>query len=156
MLIVEIFLSGAWNPFYFRNGLPLFQRRVQMAQVFMHLPIPEEIEQALKRGYMPSLVFRRLDSHTYAFREKLFELNLVGYTPIMHGLLSFNPRAEVVVTGFANWSVLALCFTAVFFFMEWPDILFLWFPVAIIAAIYVLQSKRYAAVGDTAAKQCTS
>lgn len=157
VLIVEIFLSGAWIPFYFRNGLPLFQRRVQMAQAFTRLPSPEEIEGSLKRGYMPSLVVHSLDSHTYAFREKLFELNLVGYTPIMHGLLSFNPeRAEVVVTGFANWSVLALCFTAAFVFVEWPDILFLWFPVAIVASIYVVQSRRYAAVGDIAAKRCTS
>lgn len=157
VLVVELFLSGAWIPFYFRNGLLLFYRRVQVAQAFTHLPSPEEIEGSLKRGYMPSLVVHRLDSRTYAFREKLFELNLVGYTPIMHGLLSFNSeRAEVVVTGFANWSVLALCFAAVFFFTEWPDILFLWFPVVIVASIYLVQSRRYAAVGDIAAKQCTS
>ena len=157
LALLEIFLSGAWIPFYFRNGLPLFQRRVQMAQAFTHLPSPEEIERSLKRGYMPSLVVHRLDSRTYAFREKAFEFNLVGYTPIMHGLLSFNPeKAEVVVIGFANWFVVALCLAGVIFFREWPDPFFILFPAAVIAAIYVVQSKRYAAVGDMAAKQCTS
>lgn len=157
VLTLEIFLSGVWVGFYFRNGLPLFQRRVQIVQTFAHIPEPKQLEELLKRKYMPPLVFRKLDLYTYAFREKLFELSLFSYTPVMHGLLSFHPeKAEVVVTGFANWFVFAFCFAVVILSREWLDPLFIVFPAAIVGAIYVFQSRRYAAVADIAVEQCTS
>ena len=155
VLIVEIFLSGAWVSFYFRNGLPLFQRRVQLAQAFTRVPEKEQLEQSLKRKYLPSPVFRKLDLYTYAFREKTFELSAFSYTPVMHGLLSFHPqKAEVVVMGFANWFTLAFCLAVVILSWQWLEPLFILFLALLMGVIYVFQSRRYAAVADIAAGQC--
>ena len=156
VLILEIFFSGTWASFYFRKGVLLFQRRVQIAQTFTCVPEPDQLEQSLKKSYLPSLVFHKLDLYTYAFREKLFELNLFGYTPVMHGLLSFHPeKAEVVVTGFANWFVFAFCLAVIILFREWFDPLFILFPAAIVSAIYIFQSRRYATVADIVLEKCT-
>lgn len=156
VLLLEMVLSGTWISFYFRKGLPLFQRRLQLAHSFTRIPEPDQLEQSLKGQYMPSLLFHKLDSYTYAFREKTFEFNLVGYTPVMHGLLSFHPeKAEIVVTGFANWFIFAMCLAVVIYSREWLDPLFIVFPAAIVGVIYVFQSRRYATVADIAVEQCT-
>jgi hypothetical protein len=107
VLAAEIILTSTWSRRYFTTGLPVLVWRVS-AKPRQNAPPDEfELEAHFQSSWVNSLSFKKLDSHTYAFREKLFELRFFPYLPIMRGLIQFDiDNSQVVVTGFAYWYVL--------------------------------------------------
>ncbi len=153
--LIEMFLSGTFNRFYFTVGLTLFRHEVRTFSAAAPIPTAEELERRLNESVLPSLVFRLLGPAQYAFRERAWSgFFRVGYTPVMHGLLAFDrTNSRVRVLGLANWFVLA--FTTFFVYVAY-SLGTPWIPVflvALLGAIYVIQARRFREVGVMAASQ---
>ena len=106
----------------------------------------------------PSLVFRQLESGEVAFREASFELKLLSYTPVMHGLLLAVPGStECVVEGRANWFSLAFSLWMASFVLSrpeaWPILLVL---VALVGGIEAVQATTYREVAKFAVEGVTA
>ena len=115
--ICELILAGFWVGFYFRNGLPLYSRSIRCGPE-QELPVSaEELSEAYSRWLVMPLDFRSLGPGEIAFREKLFTLTLLTYTPVMRGRIACDGRSgTLTVTGYANaWP---LCFLGFFVTMS--------------------------------------
>jgi hypothetical protein len=98
--VVEIILSSTWNVVYFKYGLPVFRRSYDTIPGHYKVPSVADLEAVLKSRFSHSVVFKQLDSHEYAFREKAFEFTWFHATPVMHGLLRWHPESgKVTVVG---------------------------------------------------------
>jgi hypothetical protein len=151
--VVEIILSSTWNAFYFRYGLPIFRRSYDTISGHYNVPSVEELEAALKSRFSHSVVFKQLDSHEYAFREKAFEFTWFHATPVMHGLLSWHPESgKVTIVGRVNWFIVA--FTVIWFSMVRHifDFIFIFF-VLLVGLLYFIQAKRFEKVGKIACEK---
>jgi hypothetical protein len=110
--VVETALASGWNRTYFTAGLPLYIRRLPVSG-FSFAPLDTaKLEAEFSATFTgKSLVFKELDDHLYAFREKVFEFRWVGTknTDVMHGVLAFDlTQQQVIVKGYANWMALAV------------------------------------------------
>src|SRR5689334_1747498 len=106
-MLVDAVLSGTWNRMYFTSGLLFFIRRIPVARKHTNVPLPSRFETRFQSTWSSSFAFREIEPNTYAFREKFFEFRIMGYSPLMHGVLFFDfANNQVVVKGFANWSSL--------------------------------------------------
>ena len=106
-LLVEPILSGTWNKMYFTSGLPIFVKRISVGLRQTNIPLASRFEEQFQSGWQGSLVFREIEPSTYGFREKFFQFQFGRITPLMHGYLFFdNINNQVVVKGFANWTIL--------------------------------------------------
>ena len=106
--LVEVILSGTWNKTYFTTGIQIFVIKIPVELRHSNIPSSQKLEARFYSSWSSSLVFNEIESHTYGFREKLFEFRLVRYSPIMHGILVFDRETnEVVVKGYVNWFILA-------------------------------------------------
>lgn len=137
--IVETIALGAWWPFYFRVGIPLFRREFRAPG-----PVTVEIARLEQRFVPPSnlsllpmefdypagsnwwqrmlfrmeffampLRFRALGRGEYAFREQLFTVRLwyFGYLPIVRGHMTVNGN-RIAIVGRLN--LVTLAFVAFF------------------------------------------
>ncbi|EKE02933.1 MAG: hypothetical protein ACD_20C00307G0002 [uncultured bacterium] len=150
LILVESILSGRWKRFYFEYGLPLFQKNIFLNESFLEVSIVvEKMNHKFKSsGYSPSLYFRAIDENTIAFREKMFELSLFTYTPLMHGRISLSQNNQnIKITGLSNWFPLAFLF--LWYYSLLPnvsiqkDLIFLLAPILIFGVIYIIQRNKY-------------
>ena len=159
-LIVEAILSRTWNKVYFTSGIPIFAMRVPVELRHSIIPSSSQLEAHFHSTWTSSLAFKEVDLHTYAFREKFFEVRLVGYSPIMHGVLIFNHNNnEVIVKGFANWFVLAfsLIWLSGIMLSAFPSfpllgLGFILFFVLLMGLLYWIQYSRFSKVAMFAAE----
>lgn len=150
LLLVETILSGRWKKIYFEFGIPLFSKSIKLKKIGVEANvIAEDMNNEFKgTGYTSSLYFKLIDKNTIAFREKMFELSLFSYTPIMHGKISLNNHSTTIkVTGLANWFPLIFIFfwysTLVPNISFERDFIFLFAPAVIVAFIYFIQRNKY-------------
>ncbi len=115
------------------------------------MPGSDEIELSMPKSRFQKFRFKTLDSSNIGFREQFFgNLFQIAYTPVMHGVLSFDRRRGIVsVTGYANWFPLVF----VLFFVEGISqegaIFFAFVLALIIGIIYAIQASRFSNVaGD--------
>jgi hypothetical protein len=107
VIIAELLMSGAWFPFYFRTGIPLFRRSFRF---FEQPAIFADNLAAAFAGFLEPIIFHSISLHEIGFREKFLGLRLsFSFTAIMHGLIRIdNSQHEVSVTGYANWYIMCL------------------------------------------------
>ena len=147
LLLLEVLLSGRWNPTYFRKGIPIFFKRYEPVLAPTDSFQSETLTEAFKGWLLPPLVFKKIGPDEYAFREGLFQLVLLTYLPLMHGILQVDRGTGIVtVVGHVNW--VALIFFLAFVAFGWSAQFFALFPLfSIIVALYVLQAYRFHKVG---------
>ena len=147
LLLLEVFLSGRWNPTYFRKGIPIFFKRYEPVLAPTDSFPSGTLSEAFKGWLLPPLVFKRIGPDEYAFREGLFQFVLLTYLPLMHGILQVDRGTGIVtVVGHANW--VALLFFLAFVAFGWSAQFFALFPLfSIIVALYGLQAYRFHKVG---------
>ena len=158
--LVEAVLSGAWNKMYFTSGIPLFVMRIPVELRHSTIPSVRQLEARFYSSWASSLVFKEIVLHTYGFREKYFEFRLVGYSPVMHGILVFDHNSnEVVVKGFLNWftlsfSLIWLSGVVVSSFSSFPliGLGFILFFALLMGLLYSIQYYRFSKVAAFAAE----
>jgi len=147
VLFVELILSGSWNRFYFTFGLPLFVRRAQCDNQLLDDALIAALNKEFAGSVGPDIVFNRLGPALCAFREKLFQFTLFTYTPIMHGIIVYDPRtSQASVIGHANWFFVA--FVAVFISMSASAGEMLVVIFGVVGVIYFVQARRFRSVSE--------
>ena len=107
-LVVDMFCALTWNKAYFTSGLMIFVKRIPIDHWHTNIPDLSLFENRFHSNVTSSLTFKEIERHSYGFREKAFRFKWVRYSPLMHGLLTFDAdNGQVIVKGFANWYALA-------------------------------------------------
>lgn len=148
--LLEMVLAGTWVGFYYRNGLPLFWRSASFPSDAVPSGLVDSLSQEHSRYLTHSLCFRSVAPGEIAFRERLFQLTLMSYTPVMRGHIKIDDRTgTLTVTGRAYaWP---FAFAAVWMFgwynrpvQSWPaasmPALFFLF---LLGVLYVIQAVRF-------------
>ncbi len=126
--MIEYALHSSWNLRYFTTGITCF--RIKRKFTFSNLEIPvAEFESQFKGRHdflgipiIPSILFNKLDSDTYAFREKSWFPSL--YLPIMRGLIILSPdKSNIVYKAKLNYipPILFLVILPAIFGISFPD-----------------------------------
>ena len=159
-LFADIVLRSVWNKMYFTIGVPIFLMRIPVKTQYKGVPFQHLFEDEFQDTWAASFVFKPMDAHSYAFREKLFHPRL--YIPLMHGLIVFeNEKSQVVVKGLANWLTLWLI---LYFLLSWLNLLGgarihitgpLSLIVVLVVIMYVIQYLIFSKVGRFAAELCS-
>jgi len=148
--LIEIFLSYIWYPDYFRYGLPIFYKKVRTKPA-RAWPSVGELENEINNRFVHSMVFRQIGRHEYGFREKAFELTLFQSTPVMHGLLKWEPRdGSIRVIGYANWFIVFFSIFAFSYFYGTQQAFLLGIIAALLVLLYAVQARRFKGVADSA------
>jgi len=157
VVLTETILSAAWVGWYYSYG-PVVFRRVFPSASGRGAATPGSLPRVFGHSFLPSLLTRRLGEGQFAVRERFFELRVVSYTPIMHGLAEFDSSSgRVVVTGRANWSSLAFIALFASFSVQAGVHLVLLAPLTLlVAVIYLVQAHRYSQLGRRAASTWSS
>jgi hypothetical protein len=158
VFIVEVALSATWNRHYFTHGIPVLTWSTPSPAAPPARPIDEAMnDPARSSGLAQALVFKRLDSLRYAFREA-FQLRPLAYSPVIRGLLVLKPaNGRVEVRGYLNWTVIpfALAFGSSALLLQ--PVAPIWFGAAILAvaiALAAVQVVRFVGVAREAAYLC--
>jgi len=158
ILFLEMLFQAKFARLYFLVGLPIFRRTVKCRLGQNPIPGSDEIESSMPDSRFQELRFKALDSSNLGFRERFFGgFFEMAYTPVMHGLLSFDRRRGVVsVTGYANWFPLAF----VLFFVEGialdGGVFFAFALAAILGVIYAIQASRFSNVAEVVVEHLLS
>src|SRR5574341_185761 len=126
-LVVDTFYALTWNKAYFTSGLMIFVKRIPISHWHTNIPDLSLFENKFHSNVTSSLTFKEIESLSYGFREKAFQFKWISYSPLMHGLLTFDTHhGQVIVKGFANWYALAfslmwLGLLVSFFISAWLD-----------------------------------
>lgn len=147
LVLLEVFLSGRWNPTYFRKGIRIFAKTYQRTGAFSDSFESETLTNCFKGWFLPPFIFKEIGPDEYAFREGLFQFVLLTYTPIMHGILQIDRTSGMVtVVGHLNW--VTLTFVLVCAALGCTAQLFICLPLfAVIAVLYTIQAYRFHRVG---------
>lgn len=144
IVLFEFILSGTWQPFYFRLGLPIFQR--SMKSVSPPSLSPEALTERFQGGGLVApLLFKRISPHEVAFREG-FSFALLSYTPLMHGMIEHRD-GKLRVIGRSLLSPLLFCLVLIFMDLPsgngWAKSGPLPFAILIFFLLYVIQALRF-------------
>jgi len=152
ILALEMLFQATFTRFYFQLGVPVFRRTIKCSLVGKLIPSSDQIEFSLPESKFQEFRFKSLDSSHFGFREQFFGgVFQMAYTPVMHGLLSFDRRRGIVsVTGYANWFTLAFIFFFAQGMAQDDAFLFALALAAIIGVIYAIQAKRFSDVAEVA------
>ncbi len=150
LLLVEVIFQLSWFKLYFKNGIPIYKKKYPF---FGSLKEPfdiEYLEEQFRSGSTCTIYFRKFNELECGFREKLWEIKLFNYIPVMRGVIrSEENNQSFHVIGYLNWYV--------FFFIAYVLISLAvgsgqaWLPLIILAsAIYVVQFQRYGRIAEVA------
>ena len=110
-LLLDAFCATTWNKSYFTSGLMVYIKHIPVNYWHSNLPDTSLFEKVFHSEIVASLTFKEIDVFSYGFREKMAQFRLVRYSPIMHGLITFDTvNGQVTVTGYANWYALVFSF----------------------------------------------
>ena len=108
--LAETFLSVTWKDIYFNKGILIINKQLYVDSHHTNIPSPILFENRFKANWFSftrSLIFKELSPNTYAFREGMFRRSLSA----VHGVVIFDfENNQVIVKGFANWTI--FCFWA--------------------------------------------
>jgi hypothetical protein len=151
---IELVCWAFWVPAYFRIGISIFWR---------HSPLPDGVEEldvsVFERGFTgglgPPILLRSLGPTEAAVREKMISFSGFNYTPLMHGLVSVDRTTGVLSTrGRLNAFPVFFVWVWISFGVSFDQprdagsLVFIFFPLGLLAVIYVLQASRYAKLHD--------
>jgi len=155
VIVLELVLTGSWAAVYFQVGIPIFRKRFSYTGEPVEELQADELSAEYERTFAPSVLFRRLGPGEIAFREKILQLRLLSYTPVMHGIIR-DDRFErtVSVTGYANWfplSFVVFWYAALFDFGLEPSMLiFVIAPFLVLGLIYGIQYRLFRKIFQSA------
>jgi hypothetical protein len=151
--VADVVFSATWMHWYFRFGVALFVKEIRLEggnRRMMNAEMLQSHFDTVFRGQR--MKFRELAPNAIGVRERLFSFGFSGfrYTPLMHGLLTFDEREGIVkLRGVVNLTFLML--TAIVLFVV-GEVALPHSPLSLVAiliylpvplAIYLIQRSRY-------------
>ena len=144
LVLAETYLAGRWYPFFYRSGIPIYNRTYHFPNVTAGKIDVAKLLTEFDNAWAPSLIFHEIGTDEYAFREALFQFRIFSYSPVMHGHIQILPhKAMVTVTGRLYWMILLVAAYLIFVVpMEWlPQSLLA--LGAVFAFLYFIQVRRF-------------
>ena len=106
-LLVEIILQLSWLKFYFRNGIPVYKKKYPFFGSLREPFDTQYMEDHFKSGSTCTIFFRKFNEFECGFREKLWEIKLFNYIPVMRGIIRGDESTQsFYIIGYLNWYVL--------------------------------------------------
>lgn len=108
-LLFELILLLSWQKSYFRNGIPVYKKKYQYSGSKTELFDEKYLESIFKSGSTNSIFFRKFNDFECGFREKLWDIKLFNFIPVMRGLIKSNKKDQTFcIIGYLNWYILIL------------------------------------------------
>jgi hypothetical protein len=150
ILLVEVILQLSWTTLYFRNGIPVYRKKYPFFGLLKEPVDANYLENHFKSGRTCTIFFRRFNEFECGFREKLWEIKLFNYIPVMRGVIRGDENSQsFYIIGYLNWYV--LLFAAFVLVSTAMGAGPTWAPLSILVlAIYVVQFYRYNSIGEVA------
>ncbi len=150
LLLVEVIFQLSWFQLYFRKGIPIYKKKYPFYGSLKEPFDAQYLEDQFKSGSTCTIFFRKFNEFECGFREKLWEIRLFNYIPIMRRVIKSKENDKsFFVIGYLNWYV--------FFFLVYVIISTAtcagqaWFPLIILAlAMYIVQFYRYGKIAEIA------
>ncbi len=164
LFLIEPILQIIWFKPYFNNGILFYRRSVKLNNVNYNLSdiINRIFDRINNSKYSNKFSLISFNNNHIAFREKIFQIYFplfsrkIYYTPIMRGLIIYNPdKCIVSIKGFVNYNIIIFFSIFIFFIIkimineiEFVAIIlfvltFLIIYIIFIMIIYNIQKKRY-------------
>ena len=147
--LIEAIVSSRWYAGYFQVGIPLYSKSYRFKGT-ANVPIGEvALNEAFKKGFTSTFVFKEIEPNIFAFRERFFEFKLISYTPLMHGRLEINQRTrEIRTIGLVNWWIIAFILT--FMINSGGVFEVIPFMALLLGVLYLFQKTKYDKIGKFA------
>jgi len=151
VVVTENIFAFRWTPFYYRSGIVVYRRYYKLP-ISPPLEIKEErMNKRFHSSFIPSIIFKKIGKGEYAFREKLFQLCLLTYTPIMKGHIVITPEDQsVTIKGHLDWfsMILPPCMLIIVGLASGPFWWFVGVIALILVSLYLIQYYRFNKIGD--------
>ena len=150
LLLVEVILQLSWLKFYFRKGIPIYKKKYPFFGSLKEPFDPTYLENHFKSGRTCTIFFRKFNEFECGFREKLWEIKLFNYIPVMRGVIRGDENSQsFYIIGYLNWYI--LFFVAYVLILsviaDWPS----WAPLLLLVlAMYVVQFYRFNSIAEVA------
>ncbi len=150
LLLIEVIFQLSWFKFYFRSGIPVYKKKYPF---FGSLKDPFDtnyLEGHFKSGTTCTIFFRRFNEFECGFREKLWEIRLFNYIPVMRGVIRSDENCQsLYIIGYLNWYV--LLFAAYLLISTSMGSVPSWAPLLMLVVLmYVVQFYRFNKIADIA------
>lgn len=150
LLLVEVILQLSWLKFYFRNGIPVYKKKYPFFGSLKEPFDPTYLENHFKSGRTCTIFFRKFNEFECGFREKLWEIKLFNYIPVMRGVIRGDENSHsFCIIGYLNWYILlffayVLISTVMGAGPSWAPVLLL------VLVMYVVQFYRFNSIAEVA------
>ncbi len=150
LLLVEVVVQLSWLKSYFRNGLPVYKKKYAFFGSLKEPFDTQYLENYFKSGSTCTIFFRKLNEFECGFREKLWEVKLFNYIPVMRGVIKGDEKNQsFYVIGYLNWYV--LLFAAYVIISTLIGAGPTWAPlIVLVLVMYVVQFYRYNSIAEVA------
>lgn len=164
LILIEPIMQIIWFKPYFNNGILFYRRMVKLNNVKYNLSdiMIRIFDRINNSKYSNKFSLISFNNNHIAFREKIFQMYFplfsrkTYYTPIMRGLIVYNPENSIVtIKGFVNYNVIIFFPISTFYIImmmiskiEFTIIIAIVLTILIIyiifiIIIYYIQEKRY-------------
>jgi hypothetical protein len=150
LLLIEVIFQLSWFKFYFRNGIPVYKKKYPF---FGSLKDPFDttyLEGRFKSRTTSTIFFRRFNEFECGFREKLWEIRLFNYIPVMRGVIKSDENGQSLnIIGYLNWYV--ILFAAYLLISTSMGAVPSWAPLLVLVVLmYVVQYYRFNKIAEVA------
>ncbi len=137
LLLIEVLLLLFWVRPYFRKGIPVYIKNIEAPMNYESPFDSEYLSQQMRSAYTCNFYFTEFSSTDCGFREKLWEIKLFNYFPVMRGMLKVDSsKNSLKVVGFLNWYVLFFLFSAIWLDPNMVSTVILFTSIFYIAQFY--------------------
>ncbi len=138
----EFIISAFWAGAYFRFGVPVYRRTINIKK--LRTGLADELERNQRPGAARPFIFRAISLKEIAFREKMYGLYWLDYLPVMRGLIHVDKNGRnVQLTGIINWYALLLPVFMFLLIRSSNELIFVAAIMALLFVIYLFQRHRF-------------
>jgi hypothetical protein len=150
VILIEIIFQLSWFKIYFKNGIPVYKKKYRYFGSLKEPFDAQYLENELKSGLRCTIFFRKFNEFECGFREKLWEIRIFNYIPVMRGVIRGDEKnTSFYIIGYLNWYI--------FLFVSYVLISTAlgsgptWGPLLLIALImYIIQLYRFNSIAEVA------
>ena len=105
IIIIEHILNIKWNPFYYRNGILCYRKKIDLHRNDFQFPDLEVINAKFSQMWASPIIFGKLDNNELVYREGMFHTQFV-FVSVLHANLKYKVREQqLVLKCFSNLTI---------------------------------------------------